>query len=228
MIDRDPGLEAQFGPLADDEEKLLVTLVETIHVSMAERKRHWRVIAGGLQGLCARRLYKTRARTLEEFVEREFGMSRQRAYQLLKAAKVFDELEEMSKEAPPDSPLSTAVDNIDELTERAARPMFSLGPEQRREAWSKAYKTAGPGRTPTSVQITAAAQEVVGVHVVRPASARISLEPPSLLAHDFVAALDHNIDRINAAVEEITAFTAMLDRKGRWSYNPLPRAKRGQ
>ena len=75
-------------------------------------------------------LYRREYISFEEYCRDKWEMSRPRAYQLIGAADVLDDL-------------STVVDiNDDELVikERHLRPLIKLAPKQRAQAWQKATK----------------------------------------------------------------------------------------
>lgn len=67
--------------------------------------------------------------TFEEYCKKEWDFSRPRAYQLIEAVTVKDNL-------------STTVD----IPERQLRPLAHLEPEKQKEAWTKAVSTAPDGK----------------------------------------------------------------------------------
>ena len=75
--------------------------------------------------------YRKTHSTFEGFCKEKWDISRPRAYQLIKAAEVQDNL-------------STMVDIP--KSERSIRPLTSLPPEQQREAYQKAVETAPEGK----------------------------------------------------------------------------------
>ncbi len=81
------------------------------------------------------RLYRNTHATFEDYCQSEWGMSRPRAYQLIDAAAV----------------VSTLVDNPP-TSERQARALTHLPPEEQREAWTEAVKTAPNGK-PTAKHV---------------------------------------------------------------------------
>lgn len=83
--------------------------------------------------------------TFEAYCREKLGMSRPRAYQLIDAAQIVENV-------------STVVDNPEvalPLTERQARPLARLEPEHRREVWKEAVETAPDGKV-TVVHVEAA------------------------------------------------------------------------
>lgn len=77
------------------------------------------------------RLYRQEFGAFEDYCRDRWGMSRPRAYQLIGAAEVVGSL-------------STMVDKP--ISERQARPLTKLEPEQQQEAWQRAVETAPNGR----------------------------------------------------------------------------------
>lgn len=76
-------------------------------------------------------LYKETYTTFEDYCKERWGMSRQRAYQLIKAAEVYDNL-------------STAVDKP--INEAQIRPLTKLSsPDKQLEAYTRAVETAPEG-----------------------------------------------------------------------------------
>lgn len=78
------------------------------------------------------KLYRATYATFEAYCSDMWGMSKPRAYQLIDAAKVKDNL------------LSTSVDLP--ATESQTRPLYSLPPDQQASAWQKAVETAPDGK----------------------------------------------------------------------------------
>jgi hypothetical protein len=103
-------------------------------------ERYERIIAQGINtfievgrallAIREQRLYRQAYGTFEEYLRRRWDLSRPRAYQLIDAAQVVDTV-------------STIVDIVP-MNEAQARPLASLAPEQQREAWQEAVKTAPP------------------------------------------------------------------------------------
>lgn len=91
------------------------------------------------------RLYHTEYSTFEDYCRERWGMSRPKAYQLIDAAGVVNNL-------------STMVDIVP-INERQARPLTKLEPEQQREAWTRAIETAPEGKI-TAAHVQSAVDEI--------------------------------------------------------------------
>lgn len=83
-------------------------------------------------------LYTEHAENFEEFVAAEFGFSRPRAYQLIAAAGVVEEM-------------STQVDILP-TSERQVRALLDAPPEHRAEAWKDAQTEGGEQPKPAAVR----------------------------------------------------------------------------
>lgn len=83
--------------------------------------------------------------TFESYCKAEWDMSRPRAYQLIDAIQVKENL-------------STIVD-ITPSTESQARPLAKLEPEQQRKAWRKAVETAPEGKV-TAAHVSKVVKEM--------------------------------------------------------------------
>jgi hypothetical protein len=108
-----------------------------------------------------RRLYRTTHRTFADYCRERWDMSRQRAYQLIDASEVAQDL-------------STIVD-ISTVPESHLRPLSALPPEERPAAWQEANDRAGNGtRTAAHVE-----QVVRARRDAAPADAAlVPLDPP--------------------------------------------------
>ncbi len=93
------------------------------------------------------RLYRASHATFEEYCEKRWEMSRAYAYRTIGAADVVESLSPIG-----DIPLPR--------NEAQARPLTSLEPEQRQEAWQKAVEESSGH--PTAKQVQLAADEVTG------------------------------------------------------------------
>lgn len=110
-------------------------------VESQELDRHEEVIARGLNTFVEvgtallrirdGRLYRRGFDTFETYCRDRWGMSRQRANQLVDAAQVAGNL-------------TTTV--VTPVCESQARPLVALEPEQQREAWGRAVETAPNGK----------------------------------------------------------------------------------
>lgn len=77
------------------------------------------------------RLYRTTHMNFESYCQERWGMTRQRAHQLIDSSEVV-------------ATVSTVVDILPQ-TEREARPLAKLEPEDQIEAWKEAVETAPDG-----------------------------------------------------------------------------------
>jgi hypothetical protein len=89
------------------------------------------------------KMYRPTYKRFEDYCRKRWGISRPRAYQLIEAAQVAENL-------------STLVDN-QPTSERQIRPLAKLKPEQQREAW-KAVTDATP--TPTAEHVARVAKTI--------------------------------------------------------------------
>lgn len=94
------------------------------------------------------RLYRQTHGSFDDYCRDRWGMSRQRANQLVDAAKVA-------------ANLTTTV--VRPETESQARPLARLEPERQREAWQRAVELAPNGK-PTARHVEAAVAVVNGNH----------------------------------------------------------------
>lgn len=99
-------------------------------------------------------LYRQSYSTFEDYCRERWGIKRQRAYELMDAAKVVGYLSEISDILP--------------IRESHAAPLSTLEPDQQREAWQKAIDTAPDGK------ITAAHVQSVVDEIKRPVSYHVS------------------------------------------------------
>ena len=84
------------------------------------------------------RLYRATHKTFDDYCRERWKMSRPRAYQLMGAAKVAQNL-------------STTVDNSP-TNESQVRPLTGLEPEDQRTVWSQAVDESG-GEVPTAAKV---------------------------------------------------------------------------
>ncbi len=83
-----------------------------------------------------RRLYRAEFGTFEDYCRQRWGLVRRQADRLIQAAEMSDNLRPMGLILP--------------ITERQARPLTGLPPEQQREAWALAVQTAPDGKITAS------------------------------------------------------------------------------
>lgn len=95
------------------------------------------------------RLYRTTHGTFEDYCRERWGMSKPHATRLIVAAEVTANL----------VPMGTIP-----TTERQARPLTVLEPEQQREAWRVAVETAPDGRM-TAAHVESTVCSLFGKHV---------------------------------------------------------------
>jgi hypothetical protein len=88
-------------------------------------------VGAALLAIRDQRLYRAEYGTFEEYCRERWNIHRSRAYQLMDAAQIAENL-------------STSVDKP--LTEREIRPLRVLNQEQQREAWQRAVETAPDGK----------------------------------------------------------------------------------
>lgn len=87
--------------------------------------------------------------TFEDYCRERWGLNRQRAYQLIDAARVVQNVNH-GGQAPPILPTN----------ERQVRPIVNLEPDQQRTVWQKAVETA-PGGHVTGRHVEAIVRDVV-------------------------------------------------------------------
>jgi len=130
------------GPLSLAERRDLVRLEEVVGRGIGV---FWEV-GRALEEISSRRLYRATHARFEDYCQARWGFSRQRAYQLVGAAEVMDDL----AAAPP---VSTRVDIYPmPASEKQIRPLATLPAEQRREVWEQAVEDAG-GEQPTAADV---------------------------------------------------------------------------
>jgi hypothetical protein len=93
-----------------------------------------------------RRLYREKFTTFEVYCHERWGFGAHRAYQLMDASVVVQDL-------------STRVD-IPPATEGQTRPLVNLDPVQREKVWTVAVEKHGPN--PTVKQVKQVKQEIIG------------------------------------------------------------------
>jgi hypothetical protein len=107
------------------EQNNLVELEETIEKNL----KSFYEVGFALMQIRDNKLYRENYITFEHYCKEKWHMSRPRAYQLIAAAEVQDDL-------------STTVD----IPERQTRPLAKLPREDREEAYQKAVETAPEGK----------------------------------------------------------------------------------
>jgi hypothetical protein len=136
--------EAGMATMTYEERKLFEKLDQAVGMATKAAKV---VIEGGraLGTIRDQQLYRDVAGTWEEYLQRH-GLTRRRADQLVAAAQALDAVAEAVQ-----SKIGTAVPELDELTERAARQLVGLAPETAAEAVIEAAGSAD-GITPATIR----------------------------------------------------------------------------
>lgn len=104
-------------------------------------------VGSALMDIRDKRLYRATHKTFEDYCNARWQFSRVHAHRLITAASVMQNLLPMG--------------NILPETERQARALNGLTPEQQQAAWGQAVEQA-EGSTPTAAQVAAAADQVKG------------------------------------------------------------------
>lgn len=94
------------------------------------------------------RLYRQSYSTFEDYCKERWGMKRQRAYELMSAADVVNNLSEISDKFPS--------------RESHTAPLTALEPEQQREAWQRVIETKQPEKI-TAKDVQEVVDEIKGV-----------------------------------------------------------------
>ena len=95
-----------------------------------------------------RKLYRSTHKTFKEYCQDRFGFTRSHPYRLIDAASVIDNLSQMSPNGRQNNSPSDNVGDIIPTSERQCRPLAKLEPQQQKEIWRQAIKTA-KGRVPS-------------------------------------------------------------------------------
>ena len=93
-----------------------------------------------------RKLYREDFTSFEDYAKTRFGIKRSRAYQLMDAATVAENL-------------STRGGQIEGATEKTLRPLTKVEPNEQVKVWNDAVETAPDGR-PTTKQVEEAVERV--------------------------------------------------------------------
>lgn len=126
-----------------------LTEAELIELSSLEAKveqglRAFWEIGQALGRIRDRRLYRQEYGTFDDYCINRWEMSRRSAYQLIEAARVYENVRHGAQILP--------------ANERQTRPLVTLPPEKQQEAWAKAVSTAPNGRV-TSTHIAQIVKE---------------------------------------------------------------------
>jgi hypothetical protein len=124
--------------------------LERLETVIVNNLRSFYELGGALAEIRDRELYKIKNggeyKTFEAYCRDALDLSRPRAYQLIGAAQVQENL-------------STMVDKT--ISERQARPLINLEPEQQRSVWKKAVETAPEGKI-TAAHISKIVRSISG------------------------------------------------------------------
>ena len=152
----------------------LVELEETIQKHLSA----FYEVGFALMQIRDNRLYRETYATFEEYCKEKWDISRPRAYQLIKAAEVHDNL-------------STTVDNLSTIvdipqSESVLRPLSPLPPQEQREVYQEAVKTAPEGK------VTAKHVE----NIVKKRRPILANYPPSKISARFNEAFNRLVEEI--------------------------------
>lgn len=114
-------------------------------------------VGNALLAIRERKLYRDDYKTFETYCQNRWGFTSERARLLMRSAEVMDNL----------SQTPTMV-GVLPTSERQARPLIKLEPEQQREVWERAFETAPEGK-------------ITGAHVARVVSEIIEPESESFI-----------------------------------------------
>lgn len=132
--------------------------------------------------------------TFEDYCRERWGFSRQRAHQMLDAARIVERV-------------STIVDTLP-ATESQVRPLAALPAEQQPQAWARAVETATNGK------LTAAHVQSVVNEVVAEEAARVEARQARTEAHragrEALSALADELELAPVDEDEVRRQTALL------------------
>lgn len=150
-----------------------------------------------LEAIQAEELWRLTSATWEKWCSEELGLSERRVGQLMEAARTCDTLRQSGALKLPKS-------------ERAARELAGLSPEDKKDAWAEAIATAA-GKDPTAEQVAKAAAKRKGKGRRRPTSKPKSFPVPGAAVRvvprrngftSYVAALEHALEQARKAEGE--------------------------
>jgi len=134
-----------MGSLATQDVKRLAACEATIEKGMSTFVE----VGQALAEIRDSKLYRETHKTFQAYCKERWSMARSRAYQLIEAAVVVENL-------------STTVDKTDDMfppvNEAQVRELSRVAPEKQPEVWREASKNG----TPTAAKVTEAAKKVVG------------------------------------------------------------------
>lgn len=137
-------------PLSLSEQGRLIEIEDTISKGL----RTTLDVAEGLHEIHAKRLWRSRFQSFDDYCVRRWGFRKTQGYNLLKFWEIRQGLS-----SGEDVPISTVVDAEEVLpeSERQTRPLNGLPPGDRKAAWDRAVSDAG-GQQPTGKQVEQAAE----------------------------------------------------------------------
>ena len=118
-----------------DERSRLYQLEETIRQGL----NTFVDVGNALLEIRDKRLYRQEHSTFEEYCNKQWNFTKQRVYQLMDSASVIDTLKK-----------STVVDFLP-TSERQARPLASLEPEEQVEAWKRVITSTPEGKITAAI-----------------------------------------------------------------------------
>jgi hypothetical protein len=207
------------------------TIVDVVAVSEASEplslrevqtlEHYEQIIAQGMQtfvevghallAIREQRLYRQAYQTFEDYLRQRWDLSRPRAYQLIDAAQVVDTV-------------STSVDIVP-MNEAQARPLASLSPEQQREVWQEAVKTAPPsGITAKHVQAIVKRAKVIPAATKPPGpkkSAPTTIEGLALQWHRRLTESFDQLDTLLLEFKNVGGVTLSVPAMGRQQQETL-------
>ena len=154
---------AEPQPLTADES----TDLDRLEVTIERGLRTFNEVGNALVAIRTGRLYRQTFASFEEYCEARWGLMRRHAYRLIDAANVVGNLS-----AGP-------TGHILPTSERQARPLTSLDPDQQQAAWSVVVDTAPNGKI-TTAHVAQVVEEKFRPKPVkaRPEQPELDLPPP--------------------------------------------------
>jgi len=136
-------------PLSQREEKLLAELEALVK----EHLKGFVLVGLALKEIRDQRLYRINYPVFEDYLAQVWDMAARRAYQLIEAAEVYENLKAILEDATEDNCSQVSLpenvyhgtQTIEDLlpkNERQARPLTEYSPEKQREIWLKVLDKA--------------------------------------------------------------------------------------
>jgi hypothetical protein len=150
-------MSATGQPLSVEEAERLHQCRTVVKTSV---RRSYVEVGAALTEIRDRKLYRQDYATFETCCQAEFSMSRPQAYRLIDAFHVASNLSPMGDILSSPEDLAPLFDNGDiPHSERVARSLTKLDPEQQRDAWNLARAAS---ENPTAAQVEQAAKAFQG------------------------------------------------------------------